>query len=52
MNKSKFGTFSLGQKVIAKQGKRKFTGTVTKLFEMPIIEVSGHLCFIDRCKSA
>ena len=50
MSKSKHGTFSLGQKVEPTQ--RKITGKVTKLFGNALIEIDGHLCFIDNCKAA
>lgn len=50
--KSKHGTFSLGQKVISIKGKEKVYGEVTSLFDNALIEINGHLCFIDNCKSA
>lgn len=50
MSKSKHGSFSLGQKATSTQ--RKITGKVTKLFKDALIEIDGHLCFIDNCKAA
>ena len=48
MKKSKHGSFSLGQKVESKQ--RNIKGRVTKLFDIALIEIDGHVCFIDNCK--
>ncbi|GEM_PF-6279468 len=49
MKKSKHGSFSLGQKVESKQ--RNIKGKVTKIFDNALLEIDGHLCFIDSCKA-